>query len=157
MLAALAVVLSPLSFPVGPSKCFPAQHAVNAVAGVLLGPWWAVGAAFVASSIRYMMGTGTILAYPGSLFGALAVGLVARGLPKRLREWAALAEPCATGTVGALAASAIASPGAGMWGLFGVLSPAFLISSVPGCLLGFVALKALRRFLPTAQAESPAN
>jgi len=60
---------------VGPTKCFPFQHAVNAVAGVLLGPWWAAAAAFVASVIRNMLGTGTLFAFPGSIPGALAVGL----------------------------------------------------------------------------------
>ena len=43
LLAAAAVLLAPFSFPVGPSRCFPFQHTINAVAGVLLGPWWAVG------------------------------------------------------------------------------------------------------------------
>ena len=64
LLAAAAVLLAPFSFPVGPSRCFPFQHTINAVAGVLLGPWWAVGSAFVASLIRYTTGMGTILAFP---------------------------------------------------------------------------------------------
>ena len=47
------------------------------MAGVLLGPWWAVGSAFVASLIRYTTGMGTILAFPGSLFEALTIRLTA--------------------------------------------------------------------------------
>ena len=45
LLAALAVVCSPLSIPVGISKCFPAQHFVNIIGGVFLGPWYAMAAA----------------------------------------------------------------------------------------------------------------
>lgn len=148
LLAAAAVLLAPFSFPVGPSRCFPFQHTINAVAGVLLGPWWAVGSAFVASLVRYTTGMGTILAFPGSLFGALAVGLAARTVLRgqRVRAWAALAEPCATGTLGAFVAALIVSPGAA-GGMFVTLSAAFLTSSVPGALLGLVVLKGLEKRL----------
>ena len=154
LLAAAAVLLAPFSFPVGPSRCFPFQHTLNAVAGVLLGPWWAVGSAFVASFVRYATGMGTILAFTGSLFGALAVGLTARTVlrGKGGRAWAALAEPCATGTLGAFTAALIVSPGA-VGGMFVTLSAAFLTSSVPGALLGLVVLKGLeKRLKGTAKA-----
>lgn len=149
LLAAAAVLLSPLSFPVGPSRCFPFQHTINAVSGVLLGPWWAMGSAFVASFVRYTTGMGTILAFPGSLFGALSVGLAARTLlrGKRFRAWSAWFEPCATGTLGAFAAALIVSSGAGVWGMFATLSVAFLVSSVPGAGLGFLILKGLEKRL----------
>ena len=62
VLIALAVVLSGFSIPIGASKCFPIQHMVNVIAGTLLGPWYAVGMAFVTSLIRLIMGTGTLLA-----------------------------------------------------------------------------------------------
>jgi energy coupling factor transporter S component ThiW len=143
--AAVAVLLSPLSFPVGPSRCFPFQHAVNAVSGVILGPFWACGAAFVASFIRNILGTGTVLAFPGSLFGALAVGFAAALLPERHRFWAALAEPLATGTLGAWVASLIASPAGGRVAMFMTLSVAFLLSSVPGAAIGGGVLYFLRR------------
>ena len=38
MFAAAGVVLSVVSIPVGPTKCFPFQHAINVIAGVTLGP-----------------------------------------------------------------------------------------------------------------------
>jgi energy coupling factor transporter S component ThiW len=145
LFAALAVLLSPLSFPVGPSRCFPFQHAVNAVAGVFLGPFWACSAAFVASFVRNALGTGTLLAFPGSLFGAAAVGIAAGRLPEKHRFWAALAEPLATGTLGAAVASFIASSAGGRGEMFLLLSGAFLVSSVPGALLGLCALRFLRR------------
>jgi energy coupling factor transporter S component ThiW len=136
LFAALAVLLSPLSFPVGPSRCFPFQHAVNAVAGVLLGPFWACSAAFIASFVRNILATGTVLAFPGSLFGALAVGFAAKLLPERYRFLAALAEPLATGILGAGVASLIASPAGGRAAMFVTLSVAFFVSSGPGAAIG---------------------
>ena len=151
LFAALTVLLSPVSFPVGPSRCFPFQHAVNAVAGVILGPFWACGAAFVTSLVRNMLGTGTLLAFPGSMFGALAVGFAAKLLPKRHRFWAALAEPLATGTLGAGAAAFIASTAGGQGAMFMTLSVAFLISSVPGAIIGGFLLRLPRRGDPTPE------
>ena len=59
--AAAGVVLSVVSIPVGPTKCFPFQHTINVLAGAILGPWWAVGAAFTTSIVRICL-YGTILA-----------------------------------------------------------------------------------------------
>jgi predicted membrane protein len=66
----------------------------------------------------------------------LAVGFVAKFLPEKFRFLAALAEPLATGTLGAGVASFIASPAGGRFALFATLSTAFLISSGPGAFLG---------------------
>ena len=142
--AALAVLLSPLSFPAGPARCFPIQHAVNVAAGITLGPLWACGAAFVASLIRHTIGTGTILAFPGSMFGALAVGIAARFLPARFRLLAFAAEPLATATLGAGTAALIISPGS-LIPTFYSMSLAFFISSGPGAVVGGAALGVLRR------------
>ena len=145
LLAALAVLLSPLSFPVGASRCFPFQHAINAVAGVTLGPLWAMGAAFVSSLVRNFMGTGTLLAFPGSMFGALAVGCAAKMLPSSRRLWAAFAEPLATATIGAGVASLIASTAGGRGAMFYLLALAFASSSAPGAAIGYVVLRCLER------------
>ena len=142
MFAAAAVLLSGFSFPVGPSRCFPFQHAMNVVCGVILGPWWAVGSAFAASVIRNLLGTGTILAFPGSMFGALAVGLAADMLPNRRRLLAAAAEPFATSLAGAWVSSLIMTS-AGKGAMFSMLSIAFLASSAPGAVIGFLALLSL--------------
>ncbi len=49
---------------------------VNIICAVLLGPAYGVGAAFVASLIRNLLGLGSLMAFPGSMFGALLCGLV---------------------------------------------------------------------------------
>lgn len=73
LFAAMAVILSGIHFPVGPTKCFPFQHTINAVCGVLLGPWYASFAAIIAGVIRNMWGTGTI---PGCILGFLVLRIL---------------------------------------------------------------------------------
>ena len=78
---ALAVVGSAfVSFPVFGSKCSPTQHMVNVLCAVFLGPWYGVGVAFCASLIRNLVGAGTLMAFPGSMIGALCCGLAYRAL-----------------------------------------------------------------------------
>ena len=76
ILCAVAVVGSLFSFPVFGSKCAPVQHMVNILCAVLLGPWYGVAVAFVASLLRNLLGLGTLMAFPGSMFGALLCGIV---------------------------------------------------------------------------------
>ena len=75
---AVAVVGSLFSFPVFGSKCSPVQHMVNILCAVLLGPGYGVGVAFAASLLRNMLSRGSLMAFPGSMFGALVCGLVYR-------------------------------------------------------------------------------
>ena len=77
MFCALAVVGSVFSFPIFGSKCAPVQHMVNILCAVLLGPYYGVGVAFVASLLRNLLGLGSLMAFPGSMFGALLCGLSA--------------------------------------------------------------------------------
>ena len=101
ILVAVGIVCSPLSIPVGASRCAPVQHFINILGGVFLGPWYAVGMAFVTSLIRNMLGTGSLLAFPGSMCGALLCGLIfwkTRNLPATLA-----AEVIGTGIIGGLA------------------------------------------------------
>ena len=70
ILVAVGVVCSTFSIPVGASKCAPAQHFINILGGVFLGPSYAVAMAFVTSLLRNLLGTGTLLAFPGSMCGA---------------------------------------------------------------------------------------
>ena len=73
---ALAVVGSFISFPVAGSKCAPVQHMVNILAAVTLGPFWGIGIAFIASLLRNLLALGSLMAFPGSMVGALCCGLV---------------------------------------------------------------------------------
>ena len=73
---AVAVVGSLFSFPVFGSKCSPVQHMVNILCAILLGPGYGLSVAFAASLIRNLLGLGSLLAFPGSMFGALLCGFV---------------------------------------------------------------------------------
>ena len=143
VLSALTVVLSPLYIPLGATKCFPAQHMMNAVAGVLLGPWYAAAMAVVTGTIRNALGLGTLYAYPGGIPGALVVGLAHRYLKKT--DLAALAEPLGTVAVGATLSAMLLAPALGHSMTLYFFWAAFAASSVPGAVLGYVVLKALRR------------
>ena len=98
VLTALAIVGSFLSFPVAGSKCAPVQHMVNIFAAVLLGPGWGVGIAFCASLLRNILGIGSLMAFPGSMIGALCCGLVYKKC-KNL-SLTCLAEALVTGILG---------------------------------------------------------
>lgn len=142
LFAAMAVLLSGIHFPVGPIKAFPFQHMVNIVAGVMIGPWYAAIAALIAGIIRNAIGTGTLFAFPGGIPGAIVVGLVFRWVH---RDWAALTEPVGTGLIGVPLTVFLLGPILGKQFAFALLFPAFMMSSVPGSIIGYVLLKALRR------------
>ena len=141
--AALGVFLSSFAIPVVGARVFPFQHAINAIAGILLGPWWAAGSALVTAIIRFSIGTGSLFAFPGSPFGALAVGFAYKLLR---RDEAALFEPLGTVLVGATLGALLISPfiGEAAGGLFALMT-AFALSSIPGAIIGYVMLKALRK------------
>lgn len=112
----------------GAAKVDPMQHLLNLVSGVLLGPWWALAQAFLTSLIRNLMGTGTILAFPGSMFGgAVLVGLAYR-YTKKL--WlAGLGELIGTGIIGALVAYPVAKWLMGANGALFLFVPSFFLSA----------------------------
>lgn len=76
MFMAIGVALGNLIYiPIGVSKCFPVQHAINVLSATILGPIYSVGIAFSISLLRNILGTGSLLAFPGSMIGALIAGL----------------------------------------------------------------------------------
>ena len=83
MLMAISVVGgSLLSFNIGIAKVAPVQHFINLISAVLLGPGYAILQAFGSSILRNLLGTGTLLAFPGSMFGAGFSGLFLPASPK---------------------------------------------------------------------------
>ena len=126
MFAAIAVVGSTFSVPVAGSKCAPIQHLINVLCAIFLGPWYGLAQAFIASTIRNLLGLGTPLAFPGSMCGALLSGLLYRGLKSR---WAAYGgEIFGTGIIGGLLAYPVA---------------AFIMGNTAATLFMFVLLQAV--------------
>ena len=137
VLTAAAVAGSLISVPVAGSKCAPVQHMVNVFAAVILGPWWGVGIAFCASLIRNLLGIGSLLAFPGSMFGALCCGLVFR-LTGKLAPTCA-AEALGTGILVAKLLMGLAPAG------FTVYMLPFFISTFAGSVLAFVLLRVFEK------------
>lgn len=142
LLIALGVVCSAFYIPVGLAKCFPVQHMVNVVSGVLLGPVYAVSVAFCISLIRVLSGTGSLLAFPGSMIGALCCGLAFYYTHKL--TWAYVGELIGTGLLGALLAFPIATLFMGKEAaLFAFVIP-FMVSSLGGATVSIIVLNLLK-------------
>jgi len=142
-LSALFVALGVISahviyIPIGVSKCFPVQHTINILSAVLLGPWYAVGNAFIISLFRNILGTGSLLAFPGSMIGAFLAGILYKRFKNNLS--ALVGEIIGTGIIGALLAFPIAKLilGKDVAALFFVVP--FLISTVGGSIIGYTLL-----------------
>ncbi len=156
ILCAVAVVGSLFSFPVFGSKCAPVQHMVNILCAVLLGPAYGVGVAFGASLIRNLLGLGSLLAFPGSMFGALLCGLMYWKVKKIFPTL--LAEVFGTAVLGGLCAYPVAvwfmGQGAGDIAFYTYMIP-FLISTVAGAVFSGVLIYTLKRagVLNTLQAQ----
>ena len=143
---AVAVVGSLFGVPVFGSKCAPIQHMVNILCAVMLGPFYGVGVAFCASLIRNLLGLGSLMAFPGSMLGALLCGLAfwkSRNIPLTL-----IAEVFGTGILGGLCAYPIALAFMGMQAgeiaFYAYIIP-FLISTVGGAVISAVLLAALKQ------------
>ena len=143
---AVAVVGSLFSFPVFGSKCSPVQHMVNILCAVLLGPWYSVGAAFAAALIRNLLGLGSLLAFPGSIFGALVCGLVFQRTKNIMA--ALLGEVFGTSILGGLCAYPVAiflmGKSVGDIAFYAYIVP-FLISTAAGAAISGVLIYSLKK------------
>ena len=148
VLIAMGVVHAPfLWFYVFGSKAFPGQHMVNAIAGVLLGPFWAAFIAFCIGVVRMALCIGTIFSLPGGIPGGVVVGLFAWILNRTIgkhQEIAALTEPIGTIFIGATIAVYFVAPQQGLkWSLIPIWI-GWSFSTIPGAIAGFLILETLK-------------
>ena len=142
----VAVVGSLFSFPVFGSKCSPVQHMVNILCAVLLGPGYGLGAAFAAALIRNLLGLGSLMAFPGSMFGALVCGIVYAKTRNILVTL--IGEVFGTAILGGLCAYPIAiflmgQSAAGL-AFYAYIIP-FLISTAGGAIISAVLIYSLKK------------
>ena len=137
LFVALTVCSSHLIYiPIGVAKCFPIQHAVNVLLAVLLGTRYALSSAFASSLLRNLLGTGSLLAFPGSMIGAALSGILYRQTGHILA--AVAGEMIGTGIIGGMLAFPVATFLLGaQTGAFFFVIP-FLISSSGGSLLAYL-------------------
>lgn len=142
LLTALGVVSSHIiHLPIGMAKAFPVQHGINLITAVFFGPAYGVGVAFTISSLRNLLGTGSLLAFPGSMIGALLAGLLFKKGKSPI--YAALGEVFGTGILGALVSYPVAKYLMGReMALFFYVGP-FVLSSVVGVILGYIVFEAV--------------
>lgn len=139
--AALLIAIGTLSahliyIPAGVSKCFPVQHAINVMGAVLLGPDYAVAIGFIIACLRNMLGTGSLLAFPGSMIGAALAGL-AYNRYKTLPA-AMAGEIFGTGIIVAwIMATLLLGSKAVAW----FFIPPFLVSTIGGSIIACLLLK----------------
>ncbi|MCM0758443.1 MULTISPECIES: energy coupling factor transporter S component ThiW [Sporomusa] len=137
---AVGVLTSHLVYiPIGIAKCFPLQHVINILLAVLLGTRYSVSAAFGISLLRNLLGTGSLLAFPGSMVGAALSGF----LYKRTNSiWGAIAgEIIGTGIFGALLAYPVAKYFIGSAaGAFFFVIP-FMVSTTGGSIIAYLLYK----------------
>ncbi len=142
--AALLVAIGTLSahlvyIPAGVSCCFPVQHAINVMGAVLLGPDYAIAIAFIISCLRNMLGTGSILAFPGSMIGAALAGLAYsrfKAIPAAMAG-----EVFGTGIVGGFVAWIMATLLLGSKAVAWFFIPPFLVSTIGGSIIAGLLLK----------------
>ena len=145
ILCALAILGSFLSIPVLGSKVAPVQHIVNVLGAVMLGPWYALGIAFASSLLRNLLGIGTLMAFPGSMFGAFLAGLGYK-YGKKL-TFALVGEVFGTSVLGGLCAYPIAilflGKTAGELAFYAYILP-FFFSTFTGALIAGAFIYALK-------------
>lgn len=144
LFTAIAVVGSMFSFPIFGSKCAPIQHLINIMCAVFLGPAWGVASAFAASLIRNLTGLGTLLAFPGSMCGALLSGLLYKYFKKL--PFAYIGEVVGTGIIGGMLSYPISAfiLGNDKAALFTFVIP-FLISTCGGTIIAIVLVTAIKK------------
>ena len=138
ILIAISTILGTFSIPLLGAKVAPIQHLVN-VNGV--------GCAFVSSLLRNILGTGSLLAFPGSMIGVFLSGLLYKKFKKI--EVAVIGEVIGTGIIGALLAYPLAAFVLGREVAMFVYIVPFSLSSFIGSFLAYIILKltTLKQFL----------
>jgi len=161
--SALGVAISPFTwFVVFGTKANPTQHMINAILGVLVGPFWAAIAAIFIGAIRNMLGMGTLYAFPGGIPGGIVVGtayLVLKRLRRseKTRLISALTESIGTLLIGVPLALFLMAPWIGTKSIldltanqgpflaFIIFGTGWTLSCVPGSIIGFIILAILKR------------
>lgn len=128
-----------VSIPMGIARAFPVQHAINVMIAVTMGPLPVVLAAFVTAMLRIVTGTGTLLAIPGSMIGALLAGICYKYTKKEFA--AAGGEVIGTGLLASLVSIPYASLFMGKEVALMAILPGFLSSTLLGSGIAYAILK----------------
>lgn len=143
MLVALTVSMSSFAIPIGASKCYPIQHLVNVICAVFLGPGYGVMAAFCTSFIRNLLGTGSLLAFPGSMAGAFVCGMVYKMTGKLSLTY--VGEVIGTGLIGGMLCFPVATLIMGKEAAIFTYVMPFFMSTACGTIMAVILVGALAK------------
>ena len=147
LMTAICVILSPMfSFPLGVARVFPLQHMINIFLATLIGTKYATAAAFATSLIRNIIGSGSLLAFPGSMIGAFLSGILFSRTKKLL--FAVIGEFIGTSIIGGLISYPIASIFMGSTKGATFYVSVFAISCGVGCVIAYIVLSAIKIAYP---------
>lgn len=138
LLIAVATVFGTFSIPVLGARISPIQHFINVVSAVTLGPVFPILNAFIASLIRNILGTGSLLAFPGSMIGALLAGLLYKKFKSTFL--AVIGEVIGTGIIGAMLAYPVASLFLGKEGSLFLYIVPFSSSCIVGAICAYMLI-----------------
>jgi len=141
LFTAVGVLCSAFYIPIGVAKAFPVQSFLNVLSAVILGPWYGLAMAFATSLLRNLLGTGSLLAFPGSMCGVLISAFLYK-YTKKL-AFAAFGEIIGTGIFGAFLAYPLAVAFLGSKGAAYIFVIPFAISAAVGSICSFFLLIAL--------------
>ena len=130
-------------FPIGASKCAPVQHFINVCGAVILGPGYAIINAFLISLIRFILGTGSLLAFPGSMLGAALSGILYVIFKKDIAAF--IGEVAGTSLLGGMCAYFVSRlfMSNDTAALFTYVLP-FFVSTIVGSIIAWLVIKQLR-------------
>lgn len=130
-------------FPARILMAYPIQHTINVIVAVLLGTGPAVGVAFMIGLLRVLLGTSSLLAFPGGMIGAFLAGYLYRKFQKN--GWAVTGEIIGTGFISSLFSVPFAKilMGTTYGALFFV--PSFLSSTIIGSLIGWMIVAKIKQ------------
>ncbi len=142
-LIALAISLSSLYVPTAFAKAFFVQHFINLVAAVTLNPFLAVMVAFSTSLVRNISGTGTILAFPGSMIGAFLSAVLYARYKSVIAAY--VGEIIGTGLLGSQVAALLGDLVLNKKGMGSVLLVPFMVSTLVGATLALTLIYAMKK------------
>lgn len=134
-----SIIIIPLGFV----RAAPFQHFMNVFVSMILGPWYSLAQAFGVSLLRNITGTGSLLAFPGSMIGAVLSGLLFKKGKKLY--WLAIGEVIGSGVLGALASYPLARLFLDQETALFAFLPVFSISSGIGAVIGVILLYRLNK------------
>ena len=139
ILIAIAVIFGTFSIPIGAAKISPVQHFVNVVGAITLGPFYAFLNGFIAALLRNILGTGSLLAFPGSMVGGVVAGILYKKFNKEI--FAVFGEMIGTGIIGGILAYPVAALLMGKEAAVFTYVVPFLLSCSFGAVMAYVFLK----------------